>query len=166
MWVRSEYAGELAVLSAWLCALLPWSVSHSSMGGARVIRVHFVYVFFQFTPGLDLPVGAVRYRLVTGAAEGASHPGVATGYRLWLLAAAVFTLALLLSAGYYVHEERLEAESPVDPVRLMGALLVAPAVLLTGTSYYLATGLPGISVPVGVAFMYVLGGLLLVVDRT
>lgn len=166
MWVRSEYAGELAVVSAWLCALLPWSISHASTGGARVVRIHFVYLYFQFFPGIALTDGAVRYRLVTGAAGGASHPGVATGYRLWMLAAAVFTLALLLSALYYVNEERLEAESPVDPVRLMGALLVVPAVLLTGTSYYLATGLPGVSVPVGVAFMYVLGGLLLVVDRT
>ena len=36
MWVRSEYANELAVLSAWVAMLVPWAVSthtHETVGG-------------------------------------------------------------------------------------------------------------------------------------
>ena len=57
MWVRSEYAGELAVLSAWLCALLPWSVSYATPGDVEVFRIHFPYLLFQFVPGVDLGQG-------------------------------------------------------------------------------------------------------------
>ena len=236
MWVRSEYAGEFAVLSAWLCALSPWSVSYVSRGGLRLFRVHFVYVFLQFFPdadlgeGLDpyvlvqngarfppglavdpiyrlwlaaalvagvaavcwtivevnvdtderLPVGSTTvtgalaaaaalalagagFYLVVGAA--ASSP-TSFGYAAWLASAVVFTFALALSVVYYVYDERLEAASPVDPVRVMGGLLLATALPLTAATYYVSVGFSGITVPVGVVFMYLFGGLLLVVDRT
>ena len=37
MWVRSEYAGELAVLSTWVCGLAPWAMTVSRR--RRLIRV-------------------------------------------------------------------------------------------------------------------------------
>lgn len=166
MWVRSEYAGELAVLSAWLCALLPWSVSYASGVGVRIFRIHFLYLFFQFTPGLALSDGAVRYRLFYQTPESAGNEAIAFSYRLWILAALLFVLPLAFSAVYYVYDERLEEWSPIDPVRLMGVLLIAPAALLTLATYVLTTGFPGISIPIGIVFMYLLGGLLLVVERT
>jgi len=166
MWVRSEYAGELAVLSAWLCALLPWSVSYASQGGLRLYRIHFLYLFFQFIPGVDFGQYDTPYLLVHRAPGFPDNASVAFGYQLWILATAVFTVALALSAVYYVYDERLEAESPVDPVRLMGALLILSAVPLTASTYLLLTGFAGITVPIGILFMYLLGGLLLVVERT
>ena len=78
----------------------------------------------------------------------------------------MFTFALALSVVYYVYDERLEAASPVDPVRVMGGLLLATALPLTAATYYVSVGFSGITVPVGVVFMYLFGGLLLVVDRT
>lgn len=166
MWVRSEYAGELAVLSAWLSALLPWSVSHANLGELDLFRIHFVFGFLQFVPGIDL--GQARQTGVfvhrgPGFPEDAT---VALGYRLWLAAAVVFALVLVWSILYYVYDDRLEERSPLDPVRVMGLLLLATALPLTAATYYVTVGFVGVTVPVGVAFMYLFGGLLLTVDRT
>jgi uncharacterized protein (TIGR04206 family) len=166
MWVRSEYAGELAVLSAWLCALLPWSVSYASPGEVQVFRIHFLYFLFQFVPGLEFPEGTAPYVLVVDGPDFAAEATVVLAYRLWILAAALFSLALAWSIAYYVFDERLEARSPLDPVRTMGVLLVAAGLPLSAAIYYLVVALPWTTVPVGVVFMYLFGGLLLVVDRT
>lgn len=166
MWVRSEYAGELAVLSAWLCALLPWSVSYASLDGNHLFRIHFVAGFLQFVPGLGL-----GRRIQTGVFV-ASAPGfpqdqtVALAYQWWLAGAAVFALVLAWSVLYYAFDEQAEARSQIDPVRVMGGLLLASAVPMTAATYYLAQGFTGVTLPVGVVFMYLFGGLLLVVDRT
>lgn len=165
MWVRSEYAGELAVLSTWLCALLPWSVSHATFGELQLFRIHFLVVFLQFVPGVDLGEGLDPFVLVHDAPGFPESATVAMGYRLWLAAAAVFALLLVWSFVYYAFDERLEERSPLDPVRVTGGLLLAAALPLTASTYYVAVGVPGITVPVGVVFMYVFGGLLLAVDR-
>lgn len=166
MWVRSEYAGELAVLSAWLCALLPWSVSYGSGRGIRLVRVHFAYAYFQFAPGSGIANLLDTTVLVDEAAGFANHESVSFGYELWALGAVVLTLAVLLSLIYYRYDDRLVARLPVDPVRVMGGLLVAAAVPLAGGTYLVHSGLVGFTVPVGVVFMFVLGGLLLAVERT
>lgn len=166
MWVRSEYAGELAVLSAWLCALLPWSLTYFSEGGLRWIRVHFAVAYFQFAPGSGLAGLLDTTVYVTDAARFADNESAAFGYELWLLGLAVLALAVALSLVYYRLDERLEELSPVDPVRVMGGLLVAAGVPLAAATYLAHDGLVGITVPVGVPFMFVLGGLLLVVERT
>lgn len=166
MWVRSEYAGELAVLSAWLCALLPWSVGYASQGSDRLIRIHFLYAFFQFAPGSGL-ANLLDTTVYVGEAIGfANDASVSLGYQLWAVGAVVLTLALGLSVAYYRLDERLEARSPVDPVRVMGALLVAAALPLAAATYYVHAGSVGVTVPIGVPFCLVLGALLLVVERT
>ncbi len=164
MWVRSEYAGELAVLSAWLCALLPWGITYTAGGGARLVRMHFIYGFLQFTSGLGGV--AAPYVLVYDAPGFPGEGGVAFGYQLWLVTAIVFSGAIVLSVLYYVYDERLESRSPVDPVRLMGGLLVLSAIGLSAATYVLVTHAAGWTIPIGVPFLYVLGGLLLVVERT
>lgn len=166
MWVRSEYAGELAVLSAWLCALLPWSVGYASQGSDRLIRIHFLYAFFQFAPGSGL-ANLLDTTVYVGEAIGfANDASVSLGYQLWAVGAVVLTLALALSVAYYRLEDRLESRSPVDPVRVMGALLVAAALPLAAATYYVHAGSVGVTVPIGVPFCLVLGALLLVVERT
>ncbi|QLD86970.1 hypothetical protein HWV23_14960 [Natronomonas halophila] len=162
MWVRSEYAGELAVLSAWLCSLMPWVVTYIPAG--TQIRIHFPYVFVQFTPTL------ANFRafsvFVHEGPGGAAAAATATAYQLWGVGAVVLTLALALSIVYYVYEERLEAKAPVDPVRVMGVLLVGAGVPLAVGCYYLWVGLAVFTIPVGVLFMFFLGGSLLAVERT
>jgi len=63
MWVRSEYANELAVLSAWLALLLPWNVSRVtrtdelSQGGGLVNTEVDSSIFF-----LRFPFAEVQLR--------------------------------------------------------------------------------------------------------
>ena len=166
MWVRSEYAGELAVLSAWLCALLPWSVTYASSGSNRLVRIHFVYAYFQFAPGSPLATVLDNVVLLTRAGRVANNPSAEFGYQLWVLGAALLTLALATSVVYYRFDRRLEERSPVDPVRVLGGLLVGAGLPLTGATYFVHGGVVGVTVPVGVVFLLVLGGLLLVVERT
>lgn len=166
MWVRSEYAGELAVLSAWLCTLLPWSISYANPEGAHLVRVHFLPVYFQFAPGSGLAGVLDTAVLAVDAASFADNPSATFGYRLWVLGAAAFAVAFALSLLYYRMDERLPERLPVDPVRLMGGLLVASGLPLAAGTYLVNAGTLGVTFPVGVVFMFVLGGLLLVVERT
>lgn len=166
VWVRSEHAGALAVLSVWVNVLIPWSISHTQFSPevSRVI-VRFPFLAFQFLYGVRLE-GAERPVLtVVAAPTFPQDPGVAFAYQLWLLAAAIFAAGFLLSVAYYLDEERVEA-GPVDPVRLLGGALVATALVLTVATIQLWTHFVGPTVPVGVLVLYVLGGTLLAVKRT
>jgi len=154
MWVRSEYAGELSVLSAWLCALLPWAVSTRTLGELRLFRPHFHYAFLQFVPGADLGRALDPFVAVYDGPGFPVNPTTAVGYQWWAVGGVVFTLVLAWSVLYYVYDEQLAARSPVDPVRVTGGLLVAAAVPLTVSTYCVGTGFSGLTVPVEVAFMY------------
>jgi uncharacterized protein (TIGR04206 family) len=165
VWVRSEYAGEFAVLSAWVSALVPWSVSFASQGGVSLAVVRFPLLSLQFLLGARIG-GAERPLLpVWNAYAFPASEAVARAYLVWLGGAAVLGLALALSVVYYAADERLEERLPVDPVRLMGGLLLATAVLLSASTAMLWGSFLGRAVPVGVPFLYVLGYLLLVVER-
>lgn len=164
VWVRSEYAGEFAVLSAWVAALLPWSVSFVRALGGGVLVVRFPFFEIQYQIGLSLgeAVGVfgplTAFRLQRGTAA-------AAGYRLWIPGAAVVALALALSVAYYLRETRLEASS-VDPVWAMGGLLLGGSLVLGGATVLLFTGYPGLTLPVGVPLTLALAAALLFADRT
>jgi uncharacterized protein (TIGR04206 family) len=165
VWVRSEYAGELAVLSAWLSALIPWNVTYSAgVAGGSLLFVRFPFVQVRYTYGVPFakaidvrdPLSAIRFQ--------AGHP-LQTAYEVWAVGAAVLALALALSVAYYAREDLIES-GPVDPVRLMGALLGLAGVVLLAANYLLTAGFPGLPIPIGSLFLLVFGGLLLTVDRT
>jgi uncharacterized protein (TIGR04206 family) len=166
VWVRSEYAGELAVLSAWVTALIPWSVSFANEGSLTLVVVRFPLFLFQFLLGATLQGGEVPFLSVATAYTFPGSEAVVRAYLVWLVGGTVFATALALSIAYYVMDERLERWLPVDPVRLMGVLLLATAVMLTISTVQLWASFLGGSIPVGVIFLYVLGGLLLVVERS
>jgi hypothetical protein len=165
MWVRTEYAGELAVLSAWLGALVPWNVSLvSDVAGGNALFVRFPFVEVRYAFGL--PVGRATLVLDPLSAL-AFYRGttVAVGYRVWLAGAAFVAAALVLSVAYYLREDRVEA-GPVDPVRVMGALLTGAGVAFAAATYLIATrGFPSLPVPVGVVLLLLLGAALLRVER-
>lgn len=166
VWVRSEHAGALAVLSVWVNVLVPWSISHTQFSPevSRVI-VRFPFVAFQFLYGVQLQ-GAEQPVLTVLAAPGfPQDPGVAFAYQLWLVAAAIFGAGVLVSIAYYLDEDRVEA-APIDPVRLLGGVLVVTAVVFTGATIQLWLQFVGLTVPIGVIVLYVLGGTLLAVERT
>ena len=165
-WVRSEYAGELAVLSAWLAALVPWNVTYSTdvLGGSLLyVRFTLLQVRFAFGVGGVAPV-SLADPVTAYAVQRGTTAGVA--YLAWLAGAAVVLLALALSVVYYAREARVEA-GPVDPVRLTGVLLVAAGVALGAATVLLATrGIPGLPLPLGVVAELALGVALLRVERT
>jgi hypothetical protein len=59
-WVKAKYANELAVLSAWLAALLPWTVTYSGQGrgplGSTLILVRTGVLEVQFVQALPREV--------------------------------------------------------------------------------------------------------------
>lgn len=165
-WVRSEYAGELAVLSVWVNVLIPWSVSIASLEqGVTFTVVRFQFFLLQFISGTDLGAAERPFLLVTAARTFPDSAVVTRAYTVWLAGAAVFAVLVALSLVYYVAEDRIEA-GPVDPVRVAGVGLLLTAVLLSYSTWLLWDAFPGTSIPIGVLFLYVLGGLLVLVERT
>lgn len=165
-WVRSEYAGALAVLSTWICALVPWSFSVGSQGGITVVAVRFQFAMVQFIYGLALSGFGDRPLLPVWDAPGFAAAGAESqAYLLWAVGAAVLTVAVAVSVLYYLRESRVEAW-PVDPVRLLGGLLLLVGVLEAAALGLLWQGYALTTVPLGVVFCLVLGGLLLRVERT
>ena len=164
VWVRSEYAGELAVVSAWLSALLPWNITYSTLAGVgSVLFVRFPFFQVRYVAGISIadglavssPLGALAYQ------QGQS---IAAAYAAWAVGAAVVGAAVVLSLLLYLREERVEAT--VDAVRLMGGLLALAGVVLTAATWLLWTrGFPGLPIPVGVVLLYLFGGTLLVARR-
>ena len=165
VWVRSEYAGELAVLSAWLSAFIPWNVMLSSVAGGSVLFVRFAFVQVRYTYGVPFAQGVAVSDPLT-AIDFQSGNSIAAAYEVWAVGAGIFAVAVAFSFVYYLAEERVEA-LPLDPVRIMGALLGLTGVVLAGSTYLLVTrGFPGIPLPIGVLFLFVFAGVLLTIDRT
>lgn len=173
VWVKSEYAEELAVLMTWLSLLVPWSVSYGSFAVTEmrdltlvIIRFPFVAVRYQFGVSflsgttVDTPVG-FRQEVVN---SGGSVTSQLPGFDLWLVGVAILCVAFVVSLLLYFEVEALES-FPVDPVRLQGALLLALGVVLLGSSYVLFTTQTALFVPFGVFIHVVFGAMLLRVDR-
>lgn len=166
MWVRSEYAGELAVLLTWLSAFLPWNVTYSSaIGRGALLFVRFPLVQVRYSFGVPLARGT-RINDPLSAAAFQRGQALELVYQVWTVGAAVFAVALVVSMLYYWKEAWAESW-PVDPIRLLGALLFGTGLVFAGATYLLLSrGFPGLPIPLGVVFLLLFGGLLLVVDRT
>jgi len=167
-WVKAEYANELAVLSAWLTVLLPWNVNYTAelVGEGRFLFVRFP--LFQVRYSFGVPIGrAIRVDSPLGAARFQAGGGsLALPYWVWTGAAVVLAGAVALSVVFYLREEWVETW-PVDPVRLMGAVLGVGTVGLAVATYYLyVQGFPGLKLPVGLVLVAALSGVLLTVDRS
>ncbi|SFR45906.1 DUF7549 family protein [Halogeometricum limi] len=166
VWVRSEYAGPLAVVLTWLSVLLPWNVTYSpDVSGGSVLFVRFP--FFQIRYAFGVPFAdAVRLSDPLSAVAFQAGNSIQLAYEVWVVGAAVLLVALAVSVAYYAREKRLES-GPVDPVRALGALLGVAGVVLAVATYLLWTrGFPGVPLPVGVVFLFVFAGLLATVERT
>ncbi|MFD1587605.1 hypothetical protein ACFR9U_11460 [Halorientalis brevis] len=177
VWVKSELAEELAVVAAWLSALIPWSISVSlgELAGGSLVEFHFPFFLVRFLFGLEVPA---PNPLVLLPWEAVAFYGDAPGplpFMVWTVGAAVVALAVVLSVGMYVFEARFQRAS-LDPVRVMGGLLLAAAILHTAASALLQFGalpvdsvpsdsFPGILIPIGVVFQFAFAYVLLRVDR-
>lgn len=167
VWVRSEYAPELAVLLAWLAALIPWNVTFSELSGVgSVAFVRFPLFQIRYTFGISFtravtvmnPYSAFRFQQRGGAT-------LADAYAVWIAGAAAVVLALLLSAALYAAEPRVTAALGA-PVLGMGALLLLAGVAHAAATVLLYTrGPPGLPIPVGVVFQVAFGAVLIAAER-
>ena len=174
VWVRSEYAGELAVLSTWVAALLPWNVFYGAVSGGSVLFVRFPLFQIRYAFGVPF-VRATSVSSPVSAYLLQSGTSVQVAYAAWLVGAAVYLVALGASVYYYREEERAESWA-ADPVDVLGGLLVTSALLFLvasvlfperffGIGFGAGGGLPGVSLPVGAVLQLVLGGVLLRAER-
>lgn len=173
VWVKSEYAGELAVVSAWISALLPWYVSvtpeHAeSPGTVAFVRFPFLQVRYIFGFPLadavraDFPLGA---RGMIGGDQ-RYLTSLRLAYDLWIVGAVVVALAVALSVAMYVDQAGVRERLPVPPVRVMGGLVVLAGVLFSGATlqFYLRTIFGEWPIPIGLPVLLGLGVILLRVD--
>jgi len=186
MWVRSEYANELAVLSAWLAVLLPWSgAAHTETEAdleSSILFLRFPFVELQFRNPAVVELDGVTAEVdtlentypgteVAGNLFVTTPPSSLASYEgalwqaslLWAVAAVGFALALSLSLALYLREDRVVEVLPVTPVRLMGALLGVGAVGTAGASvlHYAARDTVGVPIPAGVLVVAALAAVLL-----
>lgn len=175
MWVKSEYAGELAVLSTWLSLFLPLNVSFRPVGEfGEMLFLYFPFFQIQYT-WLNIEGSFSQAGLRLGDGIWIADPVSAslfyqtgssfTANVAWAGAGALFLLAFALSLALYVAEERVE-NGPVDPVRTIGALLgLAGVAAVVSTALFWQNSI-GTHLPVGTLVVLVLAGTLLTVDRT
>lgn len=165
VWVRSEYAGELAVVLGWLTALLPWSVTVIDTGNLGLFYLRFAAFRLRYVYRNELGVGVSHSFLWVFDAPGfQAIPELAKASYLWLAGAAVVALVVAFALVYYVAEERVE-RLRVDPVRVMGALIALAAVVFTASSALFLSE-QSVTIPIGVAFMWAFAAVLLRVERT
>jgi len=106
VWVRSEYAGELAVLSTWLSAFIPWNVMLSSVAGGSVLFVRFPFVQVRYAYGVPFAEGTVILDPLSAISFQAGN-SIAVAYQAWAVGAGVFAL-----------EGRLQFVEPPQPGRV------------------------------------------------
>jgi uncharacterized protein (TIGR04206 family) len=135
------------------------------VAGGSVLFVRFVFVQVRYTYGVPFAEGVAVSDPLSAVSFQAGN-SIVVAYQAWAVGAGVFAVVFLLSVAYYLAEARVEA-LPVDPVRLIGALLGLSGVVLAAATYLLTTrGFPGVPLPIGVVFLFVFAGVLLTIDRT
>jgi len=165
-WVKSEYAGELAVLSTWLVAIAPWSVSVFGVGPVTGVVFRFLPFRVLYLYGIEIPNElTVLWAWESSATQGGDAAVLAA--TLWTAAVAVFAVAFVASVAYYAREAAFANRLPVDAVRFFGALLgvVGLLVLAATVLFNTSSGYAGTTIPVGALVAPVLAALLLTVDR-
>jgi len=162
-WVEKEYAGELAVVFAWLTLFLPWNITYvGGIFGGSVLYVRFPFVQLQYWWGTGSPMlDGASFAHVGTALTAQSGQAVYPGYVLWSLSAVVIATAGIFATVYYLREAQLQT-SPVNPVTLIGVLLLTATIGLTFATIYMQyRGLGGIPLPIGLILLAVFSAILL-----
>lgn len=171
VWVRSDYAAELAVLFGWLATLLPWNLTLTRLPGiGSILFVRFPFLEVRYAWGVPLAEG-LRANTVVGAWQRQAGQTLVTAYEVWLVGAALLSLTALLGVLMYAGDERDDSvaariDERIDTVRLMGAgLLAAGAVFGVATYVLWEHSLPGTPWPVGTVLYLAFGAVLVGAER-
>jgi uncharacterized protein (TIGR04206 family) len=158
--VNPEYRGELAVLSTWLCALLPWSVTVWRPSSVTAFWIRYPPGRFLYVLGAKLPGDNDPYLWVWDVQEFVATKGESDATTIWMAAGLLFLLAVVLSVSYYANEEEIK-EILGDPAGILGGLLVLSG-LVFGVAVVIQMGtLPGYTIPIGLLFQLALGTVIL-----
>lgn len=186
-WVKAEYADELAVVTTWLVALLPWSVSYTTDAPFESPVYFLRFPLFELQArfpaditanGQQLDVAAVLSEQYGGVAlfgdvylgspvaAVLGGPGAVLAYGLWTVAALLVAVAVVLSVGMYLREDAVSEWLPVNYVRLTGAVFAVAAVPLAAATVLFASSETayGTPIPVGLVLMVAVAYLLLTAD--
>lgn len=189
-WVKAEYAGELAVVAAWVATLTPWSLTLQPNGpldsilfmvrwplGELQVRlastvtidgaeVAVAEVLADAYPGTRV-LGPFFVANPLSATAFYDAPALAYGGWGWVIAALAVLVALGLSVALYVDEGGTTERLLVDPVRGMAGLLGLATVGFGVATIGFAMGPPrvGVPVPVGVVVVGALAVALARVER-
>lgn len=187
-WVKAEYAGELAVVAAWIAALVPWSISLQPGAPFRSIFFAVRWPLFELqvripaaVDGDTAPVAEALTDVYPGfnlfgsfyATEplsGISHYGstaLTNGNLAWIVGAAIVLVAVVLSVALYRDEAGTAARLPVDHVRLMALLLglSTGAFAVASAFYWVGPDFIGVPIPVGVLVVGAMAVVLARVER-
>jgi hypothetical protein len=187
-WVKAEYAGELAVVSAWIAALVPWSLSLQSSApfGSFFFAVRWPLFELQVripatVEGDPQPVAEALTDVYPGSGiggglyvteplSGLEHYGsdaLINGNLAWLVGAGVVLVAVGLSLALYLNEAGTAERLGADPVRLMAQLLGVTTVAFAAASvlYWLGPDYVGTPIPIGVIVVGALAVVLARVER-
>ncbi|MFC6973760.1 TIGR04206 family protein [Halomicroarcula sp. GCM10025709] len=165
VWVKSEYAGELAVLSTWLVGLAPWSISTFSVSGLTVAAFRFLPFRVQYIFGGTVP-GERPFLWVWNVGAFQESAELTLAGQFGTAAFVCYLFPFWLSLYYYYEEERVTALLPVDPVGLFAGLLGLVGLLSLAASVLFVRYFAGTTIPVGSVLALVLAFLLATVDRT
>lgn len=178
-WIDEAYAEEVAVLTTWLAAFLPWTVAYTgeAFQGSRI----FFFRFPAFGLQLRFPVevtadgrvletnipqrlaeqyggfgvaGNLHLELAplqVGTVDGAA----ATAYLLWTAATVVMVAAVVLSLAMYFREDFVRTRLPMGYPTLASVTFGVLTVLLAGATvaYYLSDIEYGTPIPLGVGIL-------------
>lgn len=171
LWIDADYADEFAVIAAWLGILVPWNITYFAPPGmGRFLYVRFPMFQVRYAFGSPISEGI----LVKTAPGALIYQGGGTlftdAYRIWVLGAGIFGVAVIVSLGLFLYDERL-SEISVDLSRVIGWLLLATGIVLTVASALLMSpnfgdsGVVYVPIPLGLLGLYALAGILLFVER-
>jgi hypothetical protein len=185
VWVKSEYADELAVVVTWLSMVLPWSVAYTAGGplGSHLafVRISLFELQLRFPSeitfdGVPLDVAAaldVVYSgfQIAGNFYGTFPPTAALFYdgntfefadalvlanAFWSLGAVCMLVAFALSLAMYSSQDATRARLPVAYPRLAGGLLIAASVLLAVATAWFYVARARVGIPIPVGLLVIL----------
>jgi hypothetical protein len=185
VWVKSEYADELAVLVTWLSMVLPWSVAYHTNGplGSHLafVRISVFELQLRFPSditfdGVPLDVARALDVVYSGFQIGGNFYGtfpplaalfydggptenaraLLLGNAFWTLAAVLLVVAFGLSIAMYSRESATRARLPLSYHRIAGWLLIAASVCLAVATAWFYVARSTVGVPIPVGLVVVL----------
>ncbi|WP_302083884.1 DUF7549 family protein [Salinibaculum rarum] len=157
-WVGESLENPLTVVLIWVSVLIPWNIGFITQK-YDLYYVRWAYLEFGNLfrgPGTEILLVNQAYEFQTG------NGLFTTGYLIWGIGTAVFTIAVLYSIALFMFEDRVAPFA--RPARVGGVLLtVTGGAFLLATAFIYQFGLPSIQIPLG-AFMLVFFGYVLLTN--